>query len=323
MGAPPRYMGFNFPYACFIGRTREPAEDDFRWVADWGFNFVRLPLTYTNWVREFDPYAIDESWLELVDRCVEMARRNGIHLNICFHRAPGYSTARQREEPFCLWRDERALDSFCEHWKLFARRYRGVSAADVSFNLVNEPSGSTAPEYERVVRTATGAIRSVDPLRPIYVDGLQWGNIPLPQLGDLGIVQSCRAYYPLGLSHFRAEWEDRGEWPVPTWPGTISGGRWDRARLERLYEPWAALTRQSSGVHCGEGGIYSHTPHAVALAWLRDVLEVLRERDIGFALWEFRGAFGVLNSRRADIAYEDWHGQKLDRALLELLREFV
>jgi hypothetical protein len=42
---------------------------------------------------------------------------------------------------------------------------------------------------------------------------------------------------------------------------------------------------------------------------------------IGFALWEFSGDFGVLNSNRADIVYEDWKGQKLDRKLLELIRK--
>ena len=42
---------------------------------------------------------------------------------------------------------------------------------------------------------------------------------------------------------------------------------------------------------------------------------------IGYALWQFDGDFGVLNSGRADVAYEDWHGQKLDRKLLELLKK--
>ena len=45
-----------------------------------------------------------------------------------------------------------------------------------------------------------------------------------------------------------------------------------------------------------------------------------RYRGIGFALWNFRGAFGVLDSGRADGVYEDWHGHKLDRKLLDLLK---
>jgi hypothetical protein len=35
-----------------------------------------------------------------------------------------------------------------------------------------------------------------------------------------------------------------------------------------------------------------------------------------------RGTFGILDSERSDVVYEDWHGHKLDRALLELLQRY-
>jgi len=34
------------------------------------------------------------------------------------------------------------------------------------------------------------------------------------------------------------------------------------------------------------------------------------------------GAFGILDSSRADVKYEDRGGHKLDRAMLEVLRSF-
>lgn len=58
------------------------------------------------------------------------------------------------------------------------------------------------------------------------------------------------------------------------------------------------------------------------LRWFRDVLEVLKSHSIGYALWNFRGSFGILDSGRPDAAYQDWHGHKLDSKLLALLREF-
>ena len=73
-------------------------------------------------------------------------------------------------------------------------------------------------------------------------------------------------------------------------------------------------------MHCGECGCWNRTPHEVFLAWFEDVLDLLTSHGIGYALWNFRGAFGVLDSGRADVAYEPWHGHQLDRALLELLR---
>jgi endoglucanase len=52
------------------------------------------------------------------------------------------------------------------------------------------------------------------------------------------------------------------------------------------------------------------------------VLGVARDLGIGFALWDFQGGskFGVLDTERSDVTYEDWYGHKLDRGLLELLQ---
>ena len=37
---------------------------------------------------------------------------------------------------------------------------------------------------------------------------------------------------------------------------------------------------------------------------------------------DLRGTFGILDSGRADIMYEDWHGRKLDRELLRMLQAY-
>jgi hypothetical protein len=51
-------------------------------------------------------------------------------------------------------------------------------------------------------------------------------------------------------------------------------------------------------------------------------MEILRGHNIGYALWNFRGSFGILDSGRKDVEYEDSHGHKLDRKLLALIQEF-
>ena len=43
---------------------------------------------------------------------------------------------------------------------------------------------------------------------------------------------------------------------------------------------------------------------------------------IGWGLWNFRGSFGLIDSERKDIEYEDLHGHKLDRKLLTLLQKY-
>lgn len=58
------------------------------------------------------------------------------------------------------------------------------------------------------------------------------------------------------------------------------------------------------------------------LSWFRDVLETLTGWGIGYALWNFRGPFGVLDSGRKDVAYQPWHGHALDADLLKLLQRY-
>jgi endoglucanase len=325
----PRWRGFNLLDAFTIRSDGSFHEDDFRWIADWGFNFVRIPACYTLWIENDDAYQMHEPMLEKIDRVVHLGEKYGIHVCLNFHRGPGYSVNGERKEPYNLWKDDEALQAFCYHWVTFTRRYKGIPSSQLSFNLINEPAneqfdGMTRVDHERVIRQTTAAIREVDPNRLIIADGTNWGNTALPELADLHIAQACRAYVPMNVSHYKARWVNGENWPEPGWPGTMQDGvYWDRTRLEAHYQPWVDLAKLGVGVVCGEGGAFSYTPHQVVLSWLRDVLEILSEHNIGLALWEFRGSFGILDSQRQDVSYEDWHGHRLDRSLLNLLKEFA
>jgi hypothetical protein len=91
---------------------------------------------------------------------------------------------------------------------------------------------------------------------------------------------------------------------------------------ERTIRPFAELEREGVGVIVGEFGAYRFTPHAVVLSWMRDCLENWKRAGWGWALWNFRGDFGVLDSDRPDVSYEKWEGHLLDRQMLELLQGF-
>ncbi len=85
--------------------------------------------------------------------------------------------------------------------------------------------------------------------------------------------------------------------------------------------PWVDFAKTGTGVHVGEWGAYSQTPHAVVLAWMKDCLANWKKAGFGWALWNFRGDFGVLDSNRADVNYEHFRGHLLDRQMLEILQQ--
>jgi endoglucanase len=430
----PRWYGFNlleyfstdsdwmnyFPYKN-DGMFRE---DDFRWIRDWGFNFVRLPMDYRFWTDPNDLMKIDEKKVEPIDRAIRLGEKYGIHVSICLHRAPGYCVLDSQEpaigyqtrlnietgnlsqvhitvEKTNLFDDPQAQEAFAQQWRFFAKRYKGISSERLSFNLLNEPAvrytraerdevaassnngtrtkpGEWPPlqsfrmgsspstnmvaeqilhdhvqEFVRVMRGAIEAIRSVDPQRLIVSDGCL-GGVLAPDLP--GIVQSCHDYDPTVLTLYKAEWRPQprpgtwsygfdshgltsnydgpiytGTWPIPDQHSSPPSDSWGggrrmvfgRDQIEFAMGPWKELERQGVGIHFGETGCYKYTPHSTMLGWMEDTLHVMGEMHTGWALRNFRGPFGVLDTERAGAKFEDWHGHQLDRALLTLLQKHV
>jgi endoglucanase len=339
-------------------------EDDFRWIRDWGFNWVRLPMDYRFWTDPQDHFKIYEEKVVPIDRAIRLGEKYGVHVNVCLHRAPGYCILDTMNESLTgihitkettdLFTDPKTQDAFVYQWTYFADRYKGISSEKLSFNLVNEPiiqpttaelqelakAGVTRPEdifksavmqahakdYVRVAKAATDGIRKHDPQRLVITDGLVAGNVPIPELFDTGIMQSCHTYNPMPLTHYQCEWARgflTGSEPIPTWPLKDSNGKviCDRNTLTNTFQPWEDLAPVGIPIHFGEMGCYKHTPPQVVHAWFSDTLGVLSGLNTGWALWNFRGPFGVLDTERPGTKYEKWHNHQLDRALLDVLQQ--
>jgi aryl-phospho-beta-D-glucosidase BglC (GH1 family) len=469
----PRWYGFNLLEKFHRDWSNKPfVEADFRLISQWGFNFVRLPMDYRTWIVDGDWGRLNEEVLKEIDQAVAWGEKYGIHVCLNFHRAPGYSVAEPKEATD-LWTDP-ATQAVCAlHWGAFARRYRGIPSARLSFNLMNEPAGINGTTYAAVVQLLVDAIRQEDPQRLIICDGLQWGSQPCLELLSLGVAQATRGYTPFQLTHYKANWiQGADTWPLPTWPrllipgtlytreeyagalrlegpfaaayrlrlrvGVVSNqatlvvradgveilrrefvcgagqGEWKEAGFnaawniyqnrydfdceaaipagarvvecvnesgdwmqltelgltrqgtdaaeqklaldttwgrtpgqvrfdpaagkgpfsggtsenrdwlrETAIAPWKEAQAKGIGVMVGEWGAFNQTPHDVFLRWAEDCLRNWQEAGWGWAVWNFRGAIGVLDSGRADVVYEQIEGHQLDRAFLELLQRYA
>ncbi|MBI4978921.1 MAG: cellulase family glycosylhydrolase [Spirochaetes bacterium] len=466
-----KWKGFNLLEK--FGSANKPfIEEDFKLIKELGFTFVRLPLDYRSYVISNDWYNFNEQSLKDIDQAVAWGEKYNLHVSINLHRGPGYCINPPAEK-LDLWTDETALKAFCDHWRMFAKRYLPISRERLSFNLLNEPARAKPEQYYKVFGAAIASIHEIDPKRLIIVDGMNVGNTPYKDFASMDyVIQSTRGYHPGSVSHYRASWNKGWEtMPMPVWPpkqaipgylygsdkakdglqsplilrgsfpaGTVitytvnvvsrkatvvskadgtqfyekvfepkdGAGEWTKVifkpeynlyqnvydkvfsvktvadakelslentdgdwmtidelriqtpagmvsafatdkswgkkhspltinadgtlasqrkdpeqTLDDYLEPWLAIQKDGVSVIAGEWGCYNKTPHAIALAWMRGWLKRYNANGIGWALWNFRGSFGILDSDRTDVQYEEWNGHKLDRKMLELLKENI
>src|SRR3546814_7865050 len=96
-------------------------------------------MRISDWSSDVCSSDLREKALEKVDRLVSLAHKYGMHASLNLHRAPGYCINAGFREPYYLWTDQEALEAFCFHWEMWARRYRNIPKEKISFDLVNEP----------------------------------------------------------------------------------------------------------------------------------------------------------------------------------------
>lgn len=291
-----RWRGFNLlglfapPWKKTDPRARGFREEQFAWLEDWGFNFVRLPMDYRNFCETNDLSKVRAEGYRQLDEAIAWGRRHRIHVQICLHRAPGFTIASCDAEPLKLQTDPAAQKAFCDLWRKFARRYRGIPNEELSFNLVNEPRGFSKEQYVRVFGDAVLAIRTEDPDRFVMLDG-----------------------------------NDAASTPVDTFFSVRSTGqafRWIFEMPEKTPEKFAWVAECVYPVMVGEFGCYNKIGHETCLGWMERCLKLWKAHNFGWALGNLDGPFGIIDSGRTDVEYEDFEGHKLDRKMLELLRRY-
>ncbi|MDP7976035.1 MAG: cellulase family glycosylhydrolase [TACK group archaeon] len=341
-----RLCGFNFgnwlSQAEFTPeRVSFYTERDLKYMANLGFNFLRLPVDY--FFFEVEPYKYDEARLCIIDRAIYWASKYDITVLLDMHHLPGYGVGRR---DYSLWTDREKQRRAEAIWRYLTRRYREYGD-ELAFDVINEPDGVTNENllsfYERMI----AAIRDEDEDRIIYVEGNDFGRIPIT-VKEKRVVYSFHQYEPMWVTHLGASWAGEGIYHLglmgaqPDYPGApdlsevakLYPNDWilryhkkyaDKGYLESVMAAWFKLQEQGETVHCSEFGVYAKmAKRSTALNWYEDMLSLLKQRNVGWALWNLRGPFGVISTGR-----EDWQtgrtpwGEPLDEGLLEILRKYL
>lgn len=318
----PRYRGVNLDSMFCTEQSKFAKgnrrgyfiERDFAEVADFGFDFVRLPLSYRLFTTPEKPLEFDDRRLELLDQAIAWGDKYKQHVNICLHRVPGYCV--NLDEPADpSWTESLDMqNAFINMWRHLAKRYQGYSYEKLSFDLVNEPSPNdySLAFYTDLMKRTITAIREIDAQRFCMIDGWDWGDTFIEELAGIPYTgQSLRGYNPREVTHYTIH-SSR----MPSWPMLGADGKmWNFERLEKYIRAWTEFSiRTNTPIHCGEFGCFNKTPDDVMLKWLGDFLWLLKKYNIGWGLWTVHGPFGIF--RDTD------NPEKLNLEILKLLQKY-
>lgn len=172
-------------------------EADFANIARLGFNCVRIPFWYGNFMTkdgQWQTYNIaDTPGFRRLDFTLKMCDKYNLYAILDMHGCPGgqsmnHSTGTIGKNE--LYSDEKNLDAMERLWTAIAKRYKGRVCV-AAYDIMNEPynnSGYDAPQaespeaishttsvYDRMIK----AIRKVDSEHAISVEGV-WTTDVLP-----------------------------------------------------------------------------------------------------------------------------------------------
>jgi endoglucanase len=309
-------------------RRRFFTEEDVTLIARLGYDHVRLPVDEEQlWDESGQP---EEEAFALLESALDWCAAQGLPVIVDLHILRSHHF-NQADKP--LWTDSREQERFLEVWRQLSDRLNARPNDQVAYELMNEAVADDPEDWNQLLARAVEVVRELEPERTIVIGSNRWQQVEtfdqlrIPE-GDPNILLSFHLYTPMALTHYGASWTKVGEYEGPVrYPGEVvaeadlaglpdelvgavrdnRGLYFDRTVLEELVVKPLALARKAKlPLYCGEWGALPSVPRADRLRWYRDFRSVLEQNGIGWAHWDYKGGFGVVDRERniqVDLAH--------------------
>jgi endoglucanase len=225
----------------------------------------------------------------------------------------------EKEKP--LWTQPAAQERFFQCWRDLSKALIKYPKEDIAYELMNEPVADDPEDWNKLVEKAVAIIRKAEPNRKIIIGSNRWQSpdtfdkLRIPE-NDKNIILSFHMYEPFLLTHHTASWTGIKDYKGPVnYPGVIVKeddikDLPDTLRntvlknknyytietvREHFRKPIAVAKKYNLPLYCGEWGCLSTVPDSARFQWFKDVKSVLEENGIGWATWDYKGSFGIIN----------------------------
>ena len=264
------------------------AEADIAFIAQQGFNLVRIPFNYRHFEDDLSPGKWKEEGFTRLDRVVQLCQKHKLWVILDLHAAPGAQARDQNAgsaygEAY-FWYHRQFLSRTTDLWVELARRYRG-NATVAAYNLLEEPVTGNVGLLNDFYRTTIRAIRTIDPKHIILLEPNLWAadvaSLHDDLFADPQVTITIHPYYQ-GSAALKSLTE------YPALAGTKSASL--RAALNQFLDAKYAVHRIARPVIAAEFGVFRNDPQPfpVQLAISHDLLSCFEERGWHWATWCYK-----------------------------------
>ncbi len=290
-------------------------EEDLHWIASHGYDHVRLPFDATR-IMERNGQLKPEA-LKSVDLVLQWARKERLGVVLDCHQFEGANfLPRALDER--LFTDPKLQQKHARLWHQIAERYRSVGKV-LRFDLLNEAVTSDSDAVNVLMERAVRAVRQVSSDRVLYVTGNNWSQFRFARyirvFDDPNIIYVFHFYEPLIFTHQGTSYTEIGQKykkPVkfPTYLTDLDKHftkgvegqdllRFNRIPLDcnfvesefGILAEW--VKRKKVKVAINELGVFEAAPEDSASRWMACVRAQCEKYGFDWAVWEYRGGFGV------------------------------
>jgi endoglucanase len=316
------------------GYTKEHFESwttasDIALIKSAGFDHVRLSVNPQPMMDAARRHNGSVEYFGYLDAAVKMILDAGLAVEIDMHPDSDFKARLAKEDDF--------VERFADFWNMVAQHYSSSSwdPDRIFFEILNEPEMRDAYRWYGVETKLAAAIRRGAPGNTIIAAGARWDDdddlVFLEPLPDPNVIYVFHFYEPHIFTHQGAgwgayfwHWVKRLHYPSsPENAAQVAAGvpeahdrlqvirygqdHWDASRIESEINQaadWA--TQRNVPLICNEFGVYRAFADPQDRArWITDVRTSLERHNIGWAMWDYSGSFGVVTNRETKAKLDE------------------
>ena len=301
---------------------------DIALMAKLGFDNVRLsidPAGLMQYPRGKD--GMNDDFLGRLDKAVDTMIADGMAVEIDIHPQEPFKTA--------VRTSSEGVDRFVMLWRRLAAHYAARDPNMVFFEVMNEPEVHDPYRWAGIQARAAAAIRQVAPNNTIIATGPNYSDVvdllAMHPLADGNVIYNFHFYDPHTFTHQGATWGS--SWwsyehglPYPPTADSMAAlltevpnpadrfqmenywlEHWDSQHIRMLIDEAADWAKSNHvPLICNEFGAFrEHVDPASRMRWIHDVRTALEADGIGWAMWDYRGSFGVVYKQDGQPARVD------------------